>query len=151
MSRLKQDKLSEMLAAAEAGRQAADQRSRRLEIKFARSDKGHALMQSAKLQASVATLEKQVTQLQTDSQHKVILYKLLASTRSGGLPQADLLFQCRSSRHQATWNDAPINLQQMLRCLVQHHTHLTRKALTHLMGARDSCPAVINIRPVLAQ
>lgn len=74
MSRLKQDKLSELVATAEAGRQTADQRSRRLEIKFARSDKGHALMQSAKLQTSVTALEKQVAQLQTDAQHKVIFF-----------------------------------------------------------------------------
>lgn len=71
MSRLKHDKLSEMLAAASAAQQAADQKSKRLEIKFARSDKGHALMRSAKLQASVADLEAQVAQLQGDTQHKV--------------------------------------------------------------------------------
>ena len=71
MSRLKQDKLSDMLAAADAAKQAAEQRSRRLEIKFARSDKGHALMQSAKLQAGATELEKQVTRLQEDVRHKV--------------------------------------------------------------------------------
>lgn len=71
MSRLKQDKLSHMLAAADAAKQAAEQRSRRLEIKFARSDKGHALMQSAKLQAGATELEKQVTHLQEDVRHKV--------------------------------------------------------------------------------
>ena len=71
MSRLKQEKLSEMLAAASAAQQAADQRSKRLEIKFARSDKGHALMRSAKLQASVAQLEAEVAQLQDDTRHKV--------------------------------------------------------------------------------
>lgn len=71
MSRLKQDKLSDMLSAAEATKQAAEQRSRRLEIKFARSDKGHALMQSAKLQASATELDKQVAQLQADLKHKV--------------------------------------------------------------------------------
>ncbi len=71
MSRLKHDKLSEMLAAANAAQQAAEQKSRRLEIKFARSDKGHALMRSAKLQASVAELEAQLGQLQDDSHLKV--------------------------------------------------------------------------------
>ena len=71
MSRLKHDKLSEMLAAANAAQQAAEQRSRRLEIKFARSDKGHALIRSAKLQASVAELEAQLSQLQDDSLLKV--------------------------------------------------------------------------------
>ena len=71
MSRLKHDKLSEMLAAADAAQQAAEQKSRRLEIKFARSDKGHALMRSAKLQASVAALEAQMGQLQDDSILKV--------------------------------------------------------------------------------
>ena len=59
-----------MLAAVSAAQQAAEQKSRRLEIKFARSDKGHALMRSAKFQASVADLEAQVTQLQQDAQHK---------------------------------------------------------------------------------
>ena len=73
MSRLKHDKLSEMLAAANAAQQAAEQNSRRLEIKFARSDKGHALMRSAKLQASVADLESQLGQLQDDSHLKVSL------------------------------------------------------------------------------
>ena len=73
MSRLKHDKLSDMLAAASAAQQAAEQKSRRLEIKFARSDKGHALMRSAKFQASVADLEAQVTQLQQDARHKVNL------------------------------------------------------------------------------
>ena len=71
MSRLKHDKLSEMLAAADAAQQAAEQKSRCLEIKFARSDKGHALMRSAKLQASVADLEAQMGQLQDDSNLKV--------------------------------------------------------------------------------
>ena len=71
MSRLKHDKLSDMLAAADAAQQAAEQKSRRLEIKFARSDKGHALMRSAKLQASVAELETQLGQLQDDSHLKV--------------------------------------------------------------------------------
>jgi hypothetical protein len=73
MSRLKHDKLSEMLAAANAAQQAAEQKSRRLEIKFARSDKGHALMRSAKLQASVAELEAQLSQLRDDSHLKVSL------------------------------------------------------------------------------
>jgi hypothetical protein len=72
MSRLKHDKLSEMLAVANSAQQAAEQRSRRLEIKFARSDKGHALMRSAKLQASVADLEAQLGQLQDGSHIKVI-------------------------------------------------------------------------------
>lgn len=72
MSRLKHDKLSEMLAAANAAQQGAEQQSRRLEIKFARSDKGHALMRSAKLQASVAELEAQLSQLQGDSHLKVL-------------------------------------------------------------------------------
>ena len=71
MARLKQDKLSDMLAAADTARQAAEQRSRRLEIKFARSDKGHALLQSAKFQASATDLEKQMSQLQDDLRHKV--------------------------------------------------------------------------------
>lgn len=71
MSRLKQDKLLEMVAAASGAQQAADQKSRRLEIKFARSDKGHALMRSAKLQASVTDLETQLAQLQQDSHLKV--------------------------------------------------------------------------------
>lgn len=71
MSRLKQDKLSEMLAAASSAQQAAEQRSRRLEIKFARSDKGHALLRSAKLQADVTELEAGVSQLQGDCHHKV--------------------------------------------------------------------------------
>lgn len=71
MSRLKHDKLSEMLAAATAAQQAAEQQSRRLEIKFARSDKGHALLRSAKLQADVNGLEAQVSQLQGDCHHKV--------------------------------------------------------------------------------
>ena len=73
LSRLKHDKLSERLAAANAAQQAADQKSRRLEIKFARSDKGHALMRSAKLQSSVTHLEAQVSQLQGDRQHQVRL------------------------------------------------------------------------------
>jgi len=73
MSRLKHDKLSEMLAAANAAQQAAEQKSRLLEIKFARSDKGHALMRSAKLQASVAELEAQLSQLRDDSHLKVSL------------------------------------------------------------------------------
>ena len=73
MSRLKHDKLSEMLAAASAAQHAAEQRSQRLEIKFARSDKGHALMRSTKLQASVA-------QLEDDCHHKVKLIKLLAKS-----------------------------------------------------------------------
>ena len=71
MSRLKHDKLSDMLAVANAAQQAAEQKSRRLEIKFARSDKGHALMRSAKFQASVTDLEAQVAQLRQDSSHKV--------------------------------------------------------------------------------
>lgn len=71
MSRLRQDKLSEMLAAASSAQQAAEQQSRRLEIKFARSDKGHALLRSAKLQADVVDLEAQVSQLQGDCHHKV--------------------------------------------------------------------------------
>ena len=71
LSRLKHDKLSDMLAAATAAQQAADQKSRRLEIKFARSDKGHALMRSAKLQANVTDLEARVSQLQGDCHHQV--------------------------------------------------------------------------------
>ena len=62
-----------MLAAANAAQHAADQKSRRLEIKFARSDKGHALMRSAKLQSSVTDLEAQVSQLQGDCHHQVRL------------------------------------------------------------------------------
>ena len=80
MSRLKQDKLSEMLAAANTAQQAAAQKSRRLEIKFARSDKGHALMRSTKLQASVTQLEAQVSQLQDDCHHKVRSNKALAES-----------------------------------------------------------------------
>ncbi|DBA78046.1 TPA: hypothetical protein ACH3X2_008022 [Trebouxia sp. C0005] len=79
MSRLKHDKLSEMLAAADAAQQGAEQQSRRLEIKFARSDKGHALMRSAKLQASVAELEAQLSQLQGDSHLKE---EMLASSQA---------------------------------------------------------------------
>ncbi|KAL0021823.1 hypothetical protein WJX77_004862 [Trebouxia sp. C0004] len=79
MSRLKHDKLLDMLAAANAAQQAAEQKSRRLEIKFARSDKGHALMRSAKLQASVAELEAQVSQLQDDSHLKG---EMLASSQA---------------------------------------------------------------------
>ncbi|KAL0027704.1 hypothetical protein WJX79_010488 [Trebouxia sp. C0005] len=79
MSRLKHDKLSEMLAAANAAQQGAEQQSRRLEIKFARSDKGHALMRSAKLQASVAELEAQLSQLQGDSHLKE---EMLASSQA---------------------------------------------------------------------
>ena len=75
LSRLKHDKLSEMLAAASAAQQAADQKSRRLEIKFARSDKGHALMRSAKLQSNVTDLEAQVSQLQGDCHHQVRLIR----------------------------------------------------------------------------
>ena len=60
-----------MLAAASGAQQAAEQKSRRLEIKFARSDKGHSLMRSAKLQSSVIQLEAQVAQLQDDCHHKV--------------------------------------------------------------------------------
>ena len=71
MARLKQDKLSEMLAAATSAQQAAEQKSRRLEIKFARSDKGHALLRSAQLQASVTDLEARVSQLLGDCNHKV--------------------------------------------------------------------------------
>lgn len=74
LSRLKHDKLSEMLAAASAAQQAADQKSRRLEIKFARSDKGHALMRSAKLESSVTDLEAQVSQLQGTCHHQVRLF-----------------------------------------------------------------------------
>ena len=77
---MKHDKLSEMLAAASAAQHAAEQRSQRLEIKFARSDKGHALMRSTKLQASVAQLEAQVSQLEDDCHHKVKLIKLLAKS-----------------------------------------------------------------------
>lgn len=82
MSRLKHDKLSDMLAAASAAQHAADQKSKRLEIKFARSDKGHALMRSAKLQASVTDLQAQVANLQEDSHHKVRLTCLLLSAVS---------------------------------------------------------------------
>ena len=96
MSRLKHDKLSDMLAAANAAQQAAEQKSRRLEIKFARSDKGHALMRSAKFQASVTDLEAQVTQLQQDAKHKVGLHHQWYSVRAS----------------MAGWKDQVTQLQQ---------------------------------------
>lgn len=110
MSRLKQDKLSDMLAAADATKQAAEQRSRRLEIKFARSDKGHALMQSAKLQASATEASKQVAQLQNDLQHKVCYGPAAKCLRSQLLFDRQVLkyllklsvHSCRSVRHATT-------------------------------------------------
>lgn len=110
LSRLKHDKLSQMLAAASAAQQAADQKSRRLEIRFARSNKGHALMRSAKLQASVTDLEAQVSQLQGNCHHqvrRVVSQGLLADTSfcdpasSHGIQslQADISFCSHASSH----------------------------------------------------
>ncbi|KAL3153195.1 hypothetical protein ABBQ38_011946 [Trebouxia sp. C0009 RCD-2024] len=134
MSRLRQDKLSEMLAAASSAQQAAEQQSRRLEIKFARSDKGHALLRSAKLQADVVDLEAQVSQLQGDCHHKG---ELLASSQAKVVELHTTLTQ---HAHRAGVTDEHLlienaRLSTELECSRQHCQEVDRQ----VNGLRQQC------------